>query len=152
MLPDDFLGLFPCFGPLEAGDLQQLRAEAWPFAEAPKELHQSLQPKLVHRLIGMVVPDCFQDHAQPDLERQIRDQLVGYYPAKEDRGRGERLQRVVDIMRVLVEQAVNHARKDVLVERIPGPLVPLQDFDDVADLDFVAIHPPVVLLHFGVGS
>ncbi len=88
VLPNHLLCLLPRFRPLQAGNLEELRAEARPLTKAAKELHESLQPKFVHGLIRVMVSDGFENHAQPDLEGQVGDQLVRYYSTKEDRRRG----------------------------------------------------------------
>ncbi len=99
-----------------------------------------------------MIADGLEDHAEADLQRKIRDQLVGDDAAKEDGGRGEGLEGVVVVVGIFVKQAVDHAGEDVLVEGLSRVLVAIEDLNDVPDLDLISIHLLIMLLHLAVGS
>src|SRR2546421_189595 len=71
-----------------------------------------------------------------------------YDPTKQHGCRREGFERVIFVVRILVEYAVNHAGKNVLIQGIPRPLIPAENFDHVTDLYLATVHFLVMLLHF----
>ena len=55
-------------------------------------------------------------------------------------------------MIILIEEPMNHTGKDVLIERVPGVLVLIQNLDDVPNLHFFAVHLFVMFFHLAVGN
>ena len=152
MIVNDFFGLLESLSTLQARNLEQLLAKSWPFSETNKELHQSLKTKLVHWIVWHMIPNSFEDHAQPNLQWEVRNQFVRYYATKKNSGCGKSLQGIVDIVVVLIEQAVDHAGERILVQDISRMLVAIQDLHDGADLHLVSVHLLVVLLHLAIGG